>query len=81
MFLINPHYFTQEYEKHHNKLQSRSLPSLPIESSLTSGVCRSDGSALCVYTDIPQVEEFLTRPEFVISMCSCPCMGNLFFCI
>ncbi|EOY30254.1 hypothetical protein QUC31_020351 [Theobroma cacao] len=66
-FYTPQNYFIQEYEKHHNKLQSRSLPSLPIESSLTSGVCRSDGSALCVYTDIPQVEEFLTRPEFVIT--------------
>lgn len=37
--------------------------------SATNSVCRSDGGALRVYTDIPQVEEFLTRPEFVISMC------------
>ncbi|XP_073317315.1 uncharacterized protein [Primulina huaijiensis] len=29
--------------------------------------CHSDGSALHVYTDIPQVEELLTRPEFVIT--------------
>ncbi|XVE97892.1 hypothetical protein REPUB_Repub03eG0058000 [Reevesia pubescens] len=30
-------------------------------------VRHSDGSALRVYTDIPHVEEFLTRPEFVIT--------------
>ncbi|XP_017630746.1 uncharacterized protein LOC108473591 [Gossypium arboreum] len=60
-------YFIQEYEKHLNKLQSKRLPSLSIKSSATTVVHRSDGSALRVYTDIPQIEEFLTRPEFVIT--------------
>ncbi|KAE8682930.1 hypothetical protein F3Y22_tig00111234pilonHSYRG00209 [Hibiscus syriacus] len=60
-------YFIQEYEKHFNNLQSKSLPSLPVNSSAPSVVRRIDGSALRVYTDIPQVEEFLTRPEFVIT--------------
>ncbi|XVE53987.1 hypothetical protein DITRI_Ditri03aG0046700 [Diplodiscus trichospermus] len=60
-------YFIKEYEKHHNKLQSKRLPSMPVKSSTTSAVRCSDGSALRVYTDIPQVEEFLTRPEFVIT--------------
>lgn len=40
-----------------------------MNSSPTSSLLRSDGSALRVYTDIPQVKEFLTRPEFIISMC------------
>ncbi|KAL4297644.1 hypothetical protein GQ457_12G022040 [Hibiscus cannabinus] len=61
------HYFIQEYEKHFNKLQSKILPSLPINSSAPSVVRCGDGSALRVYTDIPQIEEFLTRPEFVIT--------------
>lgn len=39
-----------------------------MNSSPTSSLLRSDGSALRVYTDIPQVEEFLTRAEFIISM-------------
>ncbi|XP_021276458.1 LOW QUALITY PROTEIN: tubulin--tyrosine ligase-like protein 12 [Herrania umbratica] len=66
-FYTPQNYFIQEYKKHHNKLQSRSLPSVPIKSSSISGVHCSDGSVLRVYTDMPQVEEFLTRPEFVIT--------------
>lgn len=60
-------YFIKEYEKYKNKLQSVKIAS-PIQgSSITSSLCRSDGSALRVYADIPQVEEYLTRPEFVIT--------------
>lgn len=66
----------QEYEKHLNKLLSKRLPSPSVKSSATTVVHRSDGSALRVYTDIPQIEEFLTRPEFVISMCYRPCREN-----
>lgn len=59
----------QEYEKCKNKLQSIKIAS-PIQgSSITSSLHHRDGSALRVYADIPQVEEYLTRPEFVISMC------------
>ncbi|KAE8664349.1 hypothetical protein F3Y22_tig00112800pilonHSYRG00050 [Hibiscus syriacus] len=47
------------------KLWSASL--LLVNSSSPGVVRRSDGSALCVYSDIPQVEEFLTQPEFVIT--------------
>lgn len=60
-------YFIQEYEKHHQKLRSKSLISAAIESSTTRSIYHADGSALRVYTDIPQVEELLTRPEFVIT--------------
>ncbi|XP_022731024.1 tubulin--tyrosine ligase-like protein 12 [Durio zibethinus] len=66
-FYTPQNFFIQEYEKHLNKLQSKSLPSVPIKSSTTIVVHRSDGSSLRVYTDVPQVEEFLTRPEFVIT--------------
>ncbi|OMO67166.1 Tubulin-tyrosine ligase [Corchorus capsularis] len=66
-FYTPQNYFIQEYEKHRNKLQSKSLPSVPTKPSTTNAVCRSDGGALRVYTDIPQVEEFLTRSEFVIT--------------
>ncbi|XP_055824676.1 uncharacterized protein LOC129893206 isoform X2 [Solanum dulcamara] len=60
-------YFIKEYEKYKNKLQSIKI-ACPIQRlSITSSLCRSDGNALRVYADIPQVEEYLTRPEFVIT--------------
>ncbi|XP_058001912.1 uncharacterized protein LOC110640426 isoform X2 [Hevea brasiliensis] len=60
-------YFIQEYEKFYQKLQIKNLTPLPVKSSSTRHLCCSDGRPLHVYTDIPQVEEFLTRPEFVIT--------------
>nr|GMD66561.1 tubulin--tyrosine ligase-like protein 12 [Ipomoea batatas] len=60
--LSNP----QEYESYMQKLQSTKFTSPLKESSVTSALYRADGSALRVYTDIPHVEEFLNRPEFVI---------------
>ncbi|OAY54001.1 tubulin--tyrosine ligase-like protein 12 isoform X2 [Manihot esculenta] len=60
-------YFIQEYEKFYQKLQLKNIASLPMKSSSTRRLYCSDGRPLCVYTDIPQVEEFLTRPEFVIT--------------
>ncbi|KAL3532696.1 hypothetical protein ACH5RR_006217 [Cinchona calisaya] len=62
-------YFIREYEKHRMKLQSKKFHSPPValSTSTTDTLCQSDGTALCVYTDIPQVEEFLTRAEFVIT--------------
>ncbi|KAJ8568776.1 hypothetical protein K7X08_030998 [Anisodus acutangulus] len=60
-------YFIEEYEKYKNKLQSIKIAS-PIQgSSITSSLCSGDGNALRVYADILQVEEYLTRPEFVIT--------------
>ncbi|OMO91799.1 Tubulin-tyrosine ligase [Corchorus olitorius] len=67
LFMPDGKFASAEYEKHRNKLQSKSLPSVPIKPSTTTAVRRSDGGALRVYTDIPQVEEFLTRPEFAIT--------------
>ncbi|PHT45524.1 hypothetical protein CQW23_14682 [Capsicum baccatum] len=60
-------YFVKEYEKYKNKLQSIKIASPIPGSSITSSPCRGDGRALRVYADIPQVEEYLTRPEFVIT--------------
>nr|GMC58963.1 tubulin--tyrosine ligase-like protein 12 [Ipomoea batatas] len=57
----------QEYESYRQKLQSTKFTSPLQESSVTSTLYRADGSALRVYTDIPHVEEFLNRPEFVIT--------------
>ncbi|KAL3332422.1 hypothetical protein AABB24_032809 [Solanum stoloniferum] len=60
-------YFIKEYEKYKNTLQSIKIASPVQGSSITSSLCRGDGRALRVYADIPQVEEYLTRPEFVIT--------------
>ncbi|KAJ8750906.1 hypothetical protein K2173_016087 [Erythroxylum novogranatense] len=60
-------YFIKEYEKLCLKLRSKSLTCLPAKSPSTRSLRRGDGHALRVYTDIPQVEEYLTRPEFVIT--------------
>ncbi|KAM3693707.1 hypothetical protein ACJW31_07G004100 [Castanea mollissima] len=59
-------FFIKEYEKHCKKLQSKSLISPSIQSSTTRSIHHTDGSPLRVYTDLPHVEEFLTRSEFVI---------------
>ncbi|KAH9652705.1 tubulin--tyrosine ligase-like protein 12 [Citrus sinensis] len=60
-------YFINEYKKHCQKLQFKSLSYTPTKSSNTESLHRSDGCALRVFTDIPYVEEFLTRTEFVIT--------------
>lgn len=59
----------QVYEKHWQKLQPKHCPSPPIKSSTDRCLISSGGRTLRVYTDIPQVEEILKRPEFLISMC------------
>ncbi|CAK9138508.1 unnamed protein product [Ilex paraguariensis] len=60
-------YFVKEYETLWQKLQLPRCGSPPVKPSTTNSLLRGDGSALRVYTDIPQVEEFLTRPEFKIA--------------
>ena len=60
----------QRYERHWNELQSGKITiSSAQQPSLTKSLLHDDGRALRVYTDIPHVEENLTRPEFVLSMC------------
>lgn len=51
-------------------LHTKDFTYLPTKSSTTKSLYHGDKHVLRVYTDIPQVEEFLTRPEFEISMCS-----------
>lgn len=58
----------QKYGRYWNKLQSKKSSFPPIQPCPTGSLPRNDGSPLRVYTDIPHVEEFLTRPKFVISM-------------
>ncbi|KAI3443556.1 hypothetical protein Pfo_000221 [Paulownia fortunei] len=60
-------YFIREYEKYSMKLHSKKFSPLQVMPSATNSLLRSDGNVLHVYTDIPQLEEFLTRPEFLIS--------------
>ncbi|KAM7513056.1 hypothetical protein LguiB_011931 [Lonicera macranthoides] len=67
-FHTSQSYFVKEYERYWQKLKSSVCASpTMMNSSPTSSLLRSDGSALRVYTDIPQVEEFLNRPEFIIT--------------
>ncbi|CAN6290484.1 unnamed protein product [Urochloa humidicola] len=62
-------YFIQEFRKYQEQLRSNSICSSTKTKEIpsTKSVCPSDGRALRVYTDIPHVEEFLTRPEFVLT--------------
>ncbi|XP_050218847.1 uncharacterized protein LOC126669428 [Mercurialis annua] len=60
-------YFIKEYEKFYRKLQRKTSTSLPVKSFSTRRLCRIDGRPLRVYTDMPPVEEFLTRHEFIIT--------------
>ncbi|KAM7274477.1 hypothetical protein ACFE04_016343 [Oxalis oulophora] len=66
-FQTPENYFIKEYEKHLKKLRSTSFASLPQKPPGTRNLFHKDGTALHVYTDLPQVEEYLTRPEFVIT--------------
>ncbi|CAH8258472.1 unnamed protein product [Arabidopsis lyrata] len=66
-FQTPENYFIHEFEKYQQKLQAKAFKSLPTNPSVSRSIRHSDGSPLLVYTDLPQVEEFLTRPEFVIT--------------
>ncbi|XP_078164148.1 tubulin-tyrosine ligase [Carex rostrata] len=65
-------YFIQEFRKYSQELESKVLgpPNKNLHGgikSVTGSILPSDGRPLRVLTDIPQVEEFLTRPEFVLT--------------
>ncbi|XP_030538413.1 tubulin--tyrosine ligase-like protein 12 isoform X1 [Rhodamnia argentea] len=60
-------YFIKEYEKHSKELESRSFTPPSVMSSATKSLLEGDRGPLRVYTDIPQVEEFLKRPEFILT--------------
>ncbi|KAF9615015.1 hypothetical protein IFM89_021586 [Coptis chinensis] len=62
-------YFIQEYENYCKQHEmANSATAFPcLEDAKTSSLIKKGGSVLRVYTDIPQVEEFLTRPEFVLA--------------
>ncbi|KAI3851075.1 hypothetical protein MKW92_045490 [Papaver armeniacum] len=62
-------FFIQEYEMYKQQLASRSsIPASPcVETSSPASLTRNDGAALRVYTDVPHVDDFLTRPEFILA--------------
>lgn len=60
-------YFIQEFRKYQEQLQSTGICPSTKEKPSTKSLRPSDGRALRVFTDIPQVDEFLTRPEFVLT--------------
>lgn len=60
-------YFVKQYEKHMQNLKATFFIHQPIKLPATTSLLRSDGRALRVYTDLPQVEEHLCRPEFTIT--------------
>ncbi|KAJ4767734.1 Tubulin-tyrosine ligase family protein [Rhynchospora pubera] len=65
-------YFIQEFRKCYQELESKALGLLNKDlhediKQVTGSILPSDGHPLRVFTDLPQVEEFLTRPEFVLT--------------
>ncbi|KAF3775255.1 Tubulin--tyrosine ligase-like protein 12 [Nymphaea thermarum] len=60
-------YFIQKYKKYVHLLESTRFCRPLLEAPVTNSILPSDGRALHVYTDIPQVDEFLTRKEFVLT--------------
>lgn len=60
-------YFIKQYERYIQNLKATTCTPRPIKLPATTSLHRSDGKALRVYTDLPQVEEHLTRPEFSIT--------------
>ncbi|KAH9609980.1 hypothetical protein KSS87_007366 [Heliosperma pusillum] len=59
-------YFIRAYERRLQKLQSKCFAA-PLTESLSPPCMLHHQNPLRVYTDIPQVEEFLNRPEFAIT--------------
>ncbi|KAL9224210.1 hypothetical protein vseg_000271 [Gypsophila vaccaria] len=59
-------YFIKAYERRLQKLQSKRFTSSMIESKKPSNLL-CGRNPLRVYTDIPHVQEFMSRPEFVIT--------------
>ncbi|KAF6162425.1 hypothetical protein GIB67_017313 [Kingdonia uniflora] len=61
-------YFIQEYENYCGQIRSEVTSDSPYVETVKNGtLLPSDGYALRVYTDIPQVDEFLLRPEFSLT--------------
>lgn len=61
-------YFIQEFKLYNNQLDLKGPCLSSREPPITRSIRPKDNRLLYVYTDIPQVEEFLSRPEFVLTM-------------
>ncbi|KAG9457314.1 hypothetical protein H6P81_001822 [Aristolochia fimbriata] len=60
-------YFIQECKKYMLQLNLKCFCPPAVETPWTQSILPSDGRALCVYTDIPQVKEILSRPQFALT--------------
>ncbi|XP_072978596.1 uncharacterized protein [Typha angustifolia] len=60
-------YFIQEFRKYKGQPESKSICPSTKKTPQTKSILPCDGRALRVFTDIPHVEEFLRRPEFVLT--------------
>uniref|UniRef100_M4EH54 Tubulin--tyrosine ligase-like protein 12 SET-like domain-containing protein n=2 Tax=Brassica campestris TaxID=3711 RepID=M4EH54_BRACM len=60
-------YFIHEFEKYQQNQHVKAFKSLPLTPTISQSIRHNDGSPLLVHTDLPQVEEFLTRSEFVLT--------------
>lgn len=60
-------YFIEEFKNYSRPLRPVNPKFVSSEAPTTRSILPSDGRPLQVYTDIPQVEEYLTRPEFALT--------------
>ncbi|KAG6515417.1 hypothetical protein ZIOFF_025829 [Zingiber officinale] len=60
-------YFIQEFKKYQQQFALRNLCASTEESPPTTRVLQHNERPLRVYTDNPQVDEFLTHPEFILT--------------
>lgn len=60
-------YFIQEFKTFSQQLQPKFHHTSNVKSPLSRSILPRDGRPLRVYTDMPPVEEYLTRPEFVLT--------------
>nr|ATB19771.1 putative tubulin-tyrosine ligase [Callitropsis vietnamensis] len=61
------YYFIQMHDQYYHKLHSTAFRHPVRRDSQTQSIRPNDGRSLLVYTDNVQVEEFLNRPEFVLT--------------
>eukprot|EP00249_Psilotum_nudum_P018481 c26826_g1_i1 orf=394-2997(-) len=60
------HYFEEVYRKSKERFQNSSLNNSTVSGPPTHSIFPEDGCPFTVYTDIPQVQETLSRPEFIL---------------
>lgn len=60
-------YFLKAYKRRTQNLKPACITSSPVTMSEVPSISRGNENPLRVYTDLPYVQEFLTRPEFSIT--------------